>query len=452
MTKLKLATFIGILVFLFGIENSVAQLIFTSVRISSTFNPVGSGARAMGMGGAFIAVADDATAASWNPGGLIQLETPEVSIVYSFIHWREDYKSPSHPEAEGMNEKYADDLNYFSAALPFQFLGRNFVASLNFQRLYDMYKNLTFEYNYSGIFSNGNPWHLNLHQRFKQNGGIKAFAPAIAFQVTPRFSIGATFNIWTDKLFWNNQWSETTHARGQGAIGPDPFETDTFIYEKFSDFEGFNMNLGFLWDVNRKITIGGVFKTPFTADLTHHYYFTSTQTYPTLNASATNEFSPSLDKMKLKMPASFGFGIAFRLSDAFTYSFDIYRTMWSDFFREIKGYPEDYSDIDNRLRSQSNVHDTTQIRTGMEYLFILEKTLIPLRGGLFLDPRPSHKSSHTFWGFSVGSGFMIGKLVIDYAYQFRTGDDVEGGVLGIPNTKADVDQHTIYLSAIYHFE
>ena len=43
------------------------------VEIPSSPNPVGSGARALGMGGAFIAIADDATAASWNPGGLIQL-------------------------------------------------------------------------------------------------------------------------------------------------------------------------------------------------------------------------------------------------------------------------------------------------------------------------------------------------------------------------------------------
>jgi hypothetical protein len=55
------------------------------VEIPSSVNPVGSGARALGMGGAFIAVADDATAASWNPGGLIQLETPEVSVVGAFF-------------------------------------------------------------------------------------------------------------------------------------------------------------------------------------------------------------------------------------------------------------------------------------------------------------------------------------------------------------------------------
>ena len=53
------------------------------LRFSGSPNPVGAGARALGMGGAFIGVADDATAASWNPGGLIQLETPEVSAVVS---------------------------------------------------------------------------------------------------------------------------------------------------------------------------------------------------------------------------------------------------------------------------------------------------------------------------------------------------------------------------------
>jgi long-subunit fatty acid transport protein len=42
--------------------------------------PVGSGARALGQS-AFIAVADDATAASWNPAGLVNLERPEASFV-----------------------------------------------------------------------------------------------------------------------------------------------------------------------------------------------------------------------------------------------------------------------------------------------------------------------------------------------------------------------------------
>ena len=42
--------------------------------------PVGAGARALAMGGAFIAVADDATAGSWNPAGLALLDRPQASF------------------------------------------------------------------------------------------------------------------------------------------------------------------------------------------------------------------------------------------------------------------------------------------------------------------------------------------------------------------------------------
>ncbi|MGA1863612.1 MAG: hypothetical protein ACMUHX_00970 [bacterium] len=52
---------------------------YPDMDMQATPNPVGSGARAMGMGGAFIGVADDATAASWNPAGLLQLRQPEIS-------------------------------------------------------------------------------------------------------------------------------------------------------------------------------------------------------------------------------------------------------------------------------------------------------------------------------------------------------------------------------------
>src|SRR5574339_20966 len=47
-----------------------------------SLNRAGSGARAAGMGDAFIAVSDDGTAASWNPAGLAQLRQPEFSLVY----------------------------------------------------------------------------------------------------------------------------------------------------------------------------------------------------------------------------------------------------------------------------------------------------------------------------------------------------------------------------------
>ncbi len=52
-------------------------------KYAGEFLDVGAGARALGMGGAFVAVADDGTAAYWSPGGLAFLESREFSFMYS---------------------------------------------------------------------------------------------------------------------------------------------------------------------------------------------------------------------------------------------------------------------------------------------------------------------------------------------------------------------------------
>ena len=48
--------------------------------VTFEFNFSNPGARSMGLGGAFAALADDATAAFANPAGLVQLIEPEVSL------------------------------------------------------------------------------------------------------------------------------------------------------------------------------------------------------------------------------------------------------------------------------------------------------------------------------------------------------------------------------------
>jgi len=58
------------------------------------FLNIGVGARASGMGGAFVAVADDASAAYWNPAGLSRV-TPQVLFVHNayIVDMRQEYIS-----------------------------------------------------------------------------------------------------------------------------------------------------------------------------------------------------------------------------------------------------------------------------------------------------------------------------------------------------------------------
>ncbi|MDY6864287.1 MAG: outer membrane protein transport protein [Thermodesulfobacteriota bacterium] len=456
---------LSILIVLLSISNPLfAQSTFDiipAVKIASSPNPVGSGARAQGMGSAFIGVADDATAASWNPGGLMQLETPECSIVYDYNY--QDY----HDDGTNNFEK----INYLSAAYPFRIFNKNMIVSLNYQRLYDFYMpTLGFSQNYNFIYPDGKRFIFSQDIKYQQSGSLRAFAPAYAIQITPRFSVGATFNIWTDDLAWDNGWNVSQEQKGSGIFRGNPVVTSLNIKEEYEDMEAFNSNIGFLWDITNLITIGGVFKTPYKADFKHTYETRSSQIFPFLSPGywSFNQLKYKED-FEMEFPMSCGLGMALRFSDNLTVGLDAYWTKWGQFLSSSKNrvkleqFPPSWppepiaqpsgkkvSPIDGRTSDQGrNVHSTIQSHIGMEYLFILEKTIIPLRLGVFYDPEPSHKDPDDFWGVSAGSGLMFyNRIIIDFAYIFRTGKDVKKDVAGFD---MDIDQHKFMLSVIYHF-
>lgn len=54
-----------------------------AAKFAGAFMENGTGARALGMGGAFVAVADDASTTFWNPAGLARLQQRELMLMHS---------------------------------------------------------------------------------------------------------------------------------------------------------------------------------------------------------------------------------------------------------------------------------------------------------------------------------------------------------------------------------
>ena len=70
------------LVFIILLGQSLAE---AATKYAGEFLTLGVGARPLGMGGSFVAISDDSTAAYWNPAGLGHLSHSEVSFMHSSL-------------------------------------------------------------------------------------------------------------------------------------------------------------------------------------------------------------------------------------------------------------------------------------------------------------------------------------------------------------------------------
>jgi len=430
-----------------------------TVEITSSPNPVGSGARALGMGGAFIGVADDATAASWNPAGLVQLETPEMSIVGTYTRRTEYTTYTNFPGASEPQRLDLLDLNYLSVAYPFTAAGVNMIVSLNLQDFYNFDRTLQLTYDFADTAA---PlMTLQNSVDYSRKGLFKAISPAFALQLTPSLSLGLTLNFWETGIY-DNYWESSYTGRGHGTFAGFSFNVKTGIFQRYEmsglkvnpmdpfHWENVNFHAGFMWNINPRFTLGGVFKSPFEARLKHSYRFDSEIRFPTVPAADSRNILRYEETVMLTMPMSYGLGLAYRFSDNLSLALDLYRTKWSDYVLK-DGQGNVFNPVTGKPASESCSGDTLQVRLGGEYLFILDQAVIPLRAGVFYDPEPVEGGRDDFWGVSIGSGIVYGKTALDLAYVFRFGREVRTVNVGNFASSQDVDQHMLYFSVVYHF-
>ncbi len=391
------------------------SILFCVTSLSYTqninWNLTGAGARAAGFGGAFIGVADDATAISWNPAGLTQLIDPEASAVMRYITdtYKTDFSGRSESESLGHFVP-----NFASGVYPFNFPGLKVVAAVAYQQQLDLYTKWDYD-----------------DDKGENTGGVSNVSLGLAAQVLPVFSIGIASNIWTGKSSLDNEFYDYDYSSWHN-----------LVYDE--NFSGFNFNAGVMLNLSNlgnpiPVKIGVDFKSPFELE-------------GSIDA-VIDEYPFKLTR-KIEMPSMIGIGASVQLGNNLTISADYETRAYKE--KEISLYDEDGNIVSQEYISEYNLD---QIRAGAEFLVVTDFAVIPLRAGFHTVPT-IFSNYDDYWnypnnpkdqvvgsGFAVGSGLIFEKIALDATVTF---DSYKQGLTS-GGDYSQVSSTIFTLSGIFYF-
>jgi len=425
------------------------------------FNFGNPGARSLGMGGAFLGLADDASAAEANPAGLTILRKPEVSVEgRNYLENQVFTTGGTYPDLERTPFKHYSDravVSFASFVYPIKnfTLGAYFHEPLNNKGggvvapRYDEFTGdlITLGPNFFLPGGGGSPIseaECDALRRQTNNPGacvefrLDPFTSALdvrmrtigisgAWQIHPKFSIGLTarhqrfqeaaftfrFTQFLDPSTISVQATAKEGENGQLEIVE---ETDT------------TFAAGFKWSPTDKISFGGVYKMgpQFTAPL----FFAG--------AATNNEFLQVADTT-FHIPDVAGLGVSVRPLPVLTINLDAVHVKYSNLVDDFVASVADVRELDE---DPFGADDVIELHVGAEYVFT---TKIPfaLRAGFWRDPahsvewrgplnRPDfiaeamlYPKGETQNHMSIGAGLAWPRFQIDAAYD--TADNYKVG-------------------------
>ncbi|MBN2134697.1 MAG: hypothetical protein JW737_03110 [Acidobacteria bacterium] len=392
--------------------------VYSQTLVESQFSAaVGSGARAMGMGGAFIAVADDATAITWNPGGLGQIENIEISAVGSYYDFeRIEAAVPLGDFRTGTFYQFGDSGNFdfFGITVPIRpFADSDFkiVLQYSYQNLINLNLNSDispyyFEENYT---NNGTQFfrYGQLRVVEEYSGGLNAHSIGLGIRLASWLDIGMTVNLWTGGYEGSRMDSYVFNVVNLETNESFPGFGMSFVQEE-GDFTGTSFNFGALVHVLENLNFGAVFKTEFTFD---------------------DEDEEGNKLGEITYPYVIGFGLAYRPIENLTLAADITSTNWLNgkavYGDETTFFPRTSLDYNPDAEADSEKqHNSNQLRFGAEYVFVLDDILLAFRGGVYFDSQyfsDANERIPVYQGLTGGIGIVWNAFVIDFAVVNVTG-------------------------------
>jgi len=346
---------------------------FLSLPVHAQFNPWYSyynfhfGTKALGMGNAFTAVADDPTAAFWNPAGLAGLREPTFTLDYRANKIVDRYDAETrrrNHQDEVLNyriDAHLNHIDFFSVALPARFWGLDWSFALSYYP-YILYG---FRGHREAIQTSTDPQNPRRVTSLSMTGtdGNDVLAVSTALRWHGILAVGVTvqqfFNTGTNQ--YQYEWEEVLY--------------DNTYTEKL---KGRNVIVGVLLTPFSWLRLGGTYHAGLTGELESDYLGIVT--------AADGEARRTDSCLaQVTLPRQYSLGLAVIPLRSLTLSLENSRILWSQ--SKIVNYYDTSGELPYPIRDflSFEQRDVENWRVGAEQAIVFHKWNLKLRSGYFAD-------------------------------------------------------------------
>ena len=448
--------FVGMLV-LMSVIGFDASVVLAQTNLEANagvrFNFLAPGAANLALGGAFVALADDATAAYTNPAGLTNTLDPEIHIEarsWAYTHLfldrgRIEGVEPTEDGIDtvaGLRDGRAADQVVGISFLSYVYPRKKWIFALFRHEL----AHFEAHFDSQGAFLRetrrlGN----SLGYPHPQDGRLASLRNSMVlnianYGISAGRRLNAGFSIGASLVYHDFSMSSTTRrfrpAEFVEATNYDHEEL-TFIQTQVGDDSGWGITVGFLWESgNTNWSTGGVYRQGPKFDL-----IATSKAGPAARSGV--EFIEPRQLATFRVPDVYGLGISYKPTDAlrivFEYDHIRYSAMASDIVDifDVLNQPVGVSgawfpaDPPVLEIDRFKVDDADEFHLGLEYSFFQSRVPFTVRVGAWHDP------DHSLWfagedevvkavfpqrsdevHYSAGIGILRGSFQLDIAFDY----------------------------------
>jgi len=371
-------------------ENVADEIIYAD-------NFVGVGMRALAMGGTHIALAQDYSAAYYNPALLGFVFGNEVSGMISIRNGNSTTTINNGPEKT--SDFSAVKLNNLSGVISARAKRGGVAVAVGYYR----YQSFDYSNYFVGVRSDDN----SITSLETSDGGMGSFYLAAGGQVLEYISLGATMEAITgaQNYTWNSTISGFVDSSIVDTILP---ATDSIFSDKITeDVSGVTGRFGIAISPNKYFTWGALVKFPSLLKIKQEWVQKTTieRTDDTREEIEYYQFEDNID---ITMPFQFGTGLALK-SPIVNVSTDILYSDW----RQIRYHKPAYFIQENPYIPDS-YRAVLSFGAGLEFTLPIKFLPTRIRGGYRYDPIPykplNIEKERQF--FTTGIAFLIEKSIL----------------------------------------